>query len=660
MNERSIDLGAKTLVVFDHANMPRALAWCKAQPDAGSWCVLRAFETSAEEADAAPVRCADLLAAFPYQPSRVTVRVRECINALFATSRIRGRSVEDAAAVLGVPIVRAKDNELMEYTLHRLYFFLECILSAVREQPDCRIHLLVDRDDVLTIPEWPSFHRLLDLDAVYAPILSRVLRQEAASASLLGLVTVRARRGLHAVREFMLFSRRLATVLARGIRWHDERLPPTGLQRVAVWVRARGQAREVQPLVERWMAEGKVAPFFVQDDSYKKTDCYDYLRANSSLPFVAMHRFLTPGTVFRALGRYLRYRLVDMRGITFSRAETGHAVSRVLLQSADARRELLCSVAEAVFSASIAAEEIRRCHDRYPFRVMLVLSTFDLWGHVAAYLGRHLGFSTVSLQNFNSDPWAYPTPCSLYDAHVTFDEKEKARLVQAGAPADRIHPLGGIIYSRLRSRELLARKREAVRERLGIAKDSLVVLVGTQSAAADATKENAHLLRLLFDAVQGGGNAMGIVKPHPYEKIEDYAEWIERARQENIPVRFLQKENIDDLAAAADAYISRFSTTTLLAVMMRRPTLSFTREFERQRALDSVEFLQSGVINTTSEYETARAWLQSILDGRGDEEVLRQEEKLRREYSTYDEQGEYRIQRLVESMLVPAHATEGS
>lgn len=650
----SIDL----IIVFQRQNLDRAIRHCQATH--GNWSIVCAFELPD---DLPPigggVSCTSLFTSHPYQPRRVTSRVRDLIHAFFLYTELDGVSLGDACQLNGVPLLRAKDNEIMEYTLHRLVFVVDALLKFVGPPGSYRIHLLLDRDDQFTVPEWLNFDRLLDLDAVYGPVFSQAAQAIGHEIVLLGHVRIRSRRWLHRIRESVLILHRFITVAKRAILWRDEHLPRERKSSplLAIWVRSKGQVREIESLVRRWIEEGGMTPFFLQDDSFKKQDCINYLRSGVDLPYVCAHHYLGLRVLSKALHAYLRFRFRSVRRLRFKPIGQASADPlQSIILSPGFRRELAASLADSVFSSTITVLEMSACHLRMKFETMVVMSNYDLWGHIAGYLGRNLGFSTISIQNFMTDPWAYPTPYTLFDAHVVYDAFEQERVIAVGAPAERIFPLGGVLYSSVRNKELQKNLRDGLRRQLGIKPSKRVILLGTQSAAANALRDNEHCLRVLFDVVAGQPEAIGLVKIHPYEKLTDYQQWISKASTLGLDIRFFDNRNIDELLSVADIYVSRFSTTMMLSVMLRKPTLSFVNPNEELRAIDSVDFISKGLIEIVSEHEKAKAWLETLFDDTVYQQVVqRQEELLMAKFSTYDDQGIDRIKTLVEAFA--PHAT---
>jgi hypothetical protein len=643
----------QNIVVFQRQNLRKAENFCRMK--AGEWTIICAFDTPITEAERVPgIRYLELFAYYPYQPKLITQRVRGLIDLIYANTLLQGLSLNEALVVEGAPLLRAKDNEVMEYVLHRLVFVVDALVQLLETSEQRKIWVLTDCADRMTLPEWPTFERMLNLDAVYGPVFAQVAIASGIEVGFASVISQKRSSWMHLLRESALMIRRLASVLARGFSRRNRSSMLNGnCQRIAIWVRAKGQIHEVEPMVQRWLEEGRVLPFFMGDDSFKKRDCFDCLTARSDLPSVTLSAFLTPAIFLRALGLYLWFRIIGIRKLKFHpvTSHSGMTVDNIILSQAF-RRELTKSLAESVFASSIVVREIIACHSNFPFSIMLVMSNYDVWGNLSAYVGKTRGFKTISIQNFNSDPWAYPTPCTLYDAHVCFDHLEREKLVQVGALPDKILALGSVMHSNLRDVVSQLPRRASARSRLSLDEDSIAILVGTQSAGANALSLNNHLLKLLFEVVAEDKRAVGMVKLHPYENISDYSKWIERAALESLQVQFLEDWNIEDAVNASDAYISRFSTTMLLGVMLRKPTLSFVHAFESVRARDSVEFIRLGIITSTADYGQARQWVRDLYSKEGlTKQVSLQEQLLAQHFSTYDENGEKRIRRLVEGFL---------
>ncbi len=647
------------LIVFHRKNLERAFNYCQQHPEKHRWTVLCAFEAVDEIIAPPGISCINLLAHHSYQRRHVSPRVTDVIHAFFRDTHLNGVSLNHAVMIEGVPVLRAKDNEVLQYTLLRMVFLMDYLLQELDRHPEAKIHLLIDSDSKISIPEWPNIDRWLDIDAFYGPIFSRIGRSHGREIQFLSLISSRA-HWMHRLREFSLISWRFFMLVKRGISWREKRLPPPAEQRsLAIWVRSKSQVREVESLVSRWLAQGKVMPFFIQDDSFKKTDCRDYLRAQTALPFVCTHHFLSFKILFQAAIHYFAFRFLGVRRLVYapSATERNDAIDQVIL-SPEFRKALAVSLSEAILASSVTIYEIKKCHQQHPFQSMLVMSNYDLWGHIAGYLGQSQGFHTISLQNFLTDPYFLPTPYSLYDAHVVFDHQEQARVIQGGAPPDRVHALGSVLYSAIRNPQAQKLKSIEIRKQLSVAPDKRVILLGTQSASANSVAENERGLSLLFDVVNQHPMTLGFVKIHPYEKLTDYKDWIEKARREKIPVLFFDKVNIDDLLVASDIYISRFSTTMILSTMLRKPTLSFVNESERGLAQEAVDFIQHKVIPMMSDHSEASAFLDELLDEeKYAQQVERQESALKNSFSTYDEQGIDRIQAFVEKFIFQKPAT---
>ena len=643
------------IVVFQRQNLSKAESFCLAQP--GAWKIICAFDTAVSEAERAPgIDYFELFAHYPYQPKLVTRQVRHLINSIYANTLLDGYNINESLVVEGAPLLRAKDNEVMEYVLHRLVFVVDSLLKELKSAGQEKIWVLCDRANRFTLPEWPSFERMLNLDAVYGPVFAQAAMAEGIEVGFAAAICQSRSIWLHRLREGALMTRRFTSVIARGISWRKLRSTlDVSRPVIAVWVRAKGQVREVEPMIQKWLDEGRMLPFFIQDDSFKKQDCFDYLTARGDLPSVSLYAFLTPAIFLRSLGLYLWFRAIGIRKLQFLPVASpeGRSIDAVILSPAF-RRELIKSLAESVFVSSIVVREISACHACLPFGGMLVMSNFDLWGNLSAYVGKARDFKTISIQNFNSDPWEYPTPCTIYDVHVCFDDLEKEKLVQVGAAPNKILALGSVTHSILRDTSTQLPRRAAARSRLSLDERAIVILVGTQSASADASADNSHLLELLFWVVAEDSRAVGLVKLHPYERMAYYSKWLKRAVDEKLPIHFLENWNIEDAVNAADAYISRYSTTMLIGIMLRKPTLSYVRPFEAVRASDSVDFIRTGVIPLVADYTQARQWVTGLYDqtvyaGH----VARQEKLLAVHFSTYDEFGEERIRKLVEGMLFP-------
>lgn len=646
------------IVVFQRQNLDCAIRLC--QSSHGNWSIVCAFELPDDLSSIRNgVSCTSLFSFQPYQPILVTWRVREIIKAFFQHTELDGVPLHESFKLNGVPLLLAKDNDLMEYTLHRLVFVVDALLKFVGTPGSYRIHLLIDRGDQFSVPEWLNIDRLLDLDAVYGPVFSQAAKLIGHELVFLGYVSMRSRRLLHRSRELALVLYRCAIVFKRAFLWRDEHLPRVreGSPLMAIWVRSKGQVREIESLVRRWIENGGTTPFFFQDDSFKKQDCINYLRSGIGLHYVSAHRYLSVRFIMKALRAYLRFRFSSVCRLKYKPIDL--SLSDPLqhsLLSPYFRRELAGSLAESILSSSINVLEMSSCHERLNFKTMLVMSNYDQWGHIAGYLGRELGFKTISIQNFATDPWAYPTPYSLYDAHIVYDTSERDKLIGIGAPVDRIFPLGGILYSQIRDQALQKKRSNEIRLQLGIKPKSRVILLGTQSAAAIAVRENAHCLQVLFDVIARQPGSVGLVKIHPYERLSDYGEWRQKATLLNLDIRFFDDKNIDELMSAADIYVSRSSTTLMLSVLMRKPTLSFVTPSEELRVIESSDFIRIGIVEILNDFERAFAWLHDLFDDAAYQQVVqKQEEFLLAKFSTYDDQGSERIKSFVEKFVMEGY-----
>lgn len=647
-------LSQNLILVFQKENLHHAIRHCQA--NVRQWTIICAFEVTAGTLKSHDkIVFIDLFSYFPYQPYAITSRVRDIINCFLRDTEIDGKSFDNALSLEGVPPLRAKDNEIMEYTLHRMVFVMEALFEILDRNRGVVVHLLIDRDDLFSVPEWPNVDRLLNLDALYGPVFSQAARALGHSVKLMSVINMRILLMIHRLRELVLIARRFTTILVRAFVWRDNTVPCDAIgPRLAIWVRSKGQIREMEPLVRRWLVEKNLSPFFIQDDSFKKQDCLDYLRSTGDLPFVCVHHFFDFKILGRAIYRYFRFRCIDIHRLKYNSSQptAKDAVTGVLL-SPGFRKELAKSLSETVFSSTIATLELSAIHKHYVFDAMLVMSNYDLWGHIVGYLGQSRGFKTISIQNFLTDPYAFPTPFSLYNAHVVFDVMERDRVIAAGAPADRIHALGGILYSFLRNEKIQTEKRSQIRQSLSIDPEKKIVLLGTQSAAANSVRDNVQGLSLLFDVVSRRRDVAGLVKIHPYEKLTDYQDWINKAAEHGVAIRFFDNQNIDDLIAASDIYISRTSTTMILSVISRKPTISLVNAFEKPRAVDAVEFIRKGLIPIFTDYREAEIWLEGLFDDTGyTKQLQRQEALLSTEFLTYDECGVERIDSLIRKFLV--------
>lgn len=645
-------LTPQSIIVFQQKHLCKAENFCRNY--GGSWTIINAFDNKLENFSNANIKYVDLFADYPYQPKQVTKRVCDLINLIYSNTFVNGRSLNDFPSVDGVPLLRAKDNEVMEYILHRLVFIIDTLLEALKLAGQKKVWLLTDKLDQFTVPEWPNFELMVNFDAFYGPVFAQAAADMSIEVKFASAIRQSRSVWLHRVREIALMTRRIASIILRWFRWRRmSNILDINSAKVGIFVRSKSQVKEVEPMVRIWLNQEKVYPFFIQDDSFKKQDCFNYLDTNSDLPAVSLYAFLTPVIFLRGLLLYFWFRFIGISKMKFFnvKSKAKMSVDAVIL-SPSFRRELFKSLSETLFASSILVEEMTALHSKISFTTMMVMSNFDLWGNLSGYVSKSCGFKTISVQNFNSDPWAYPTPCTLYDAHVCFDHLERNKLLRAGASSEKLFALGSVLHSNLRNIKTQLQGRVAARSRVALDEQTIAILVGTQSASYDSSSENKHLLELLFEIVVENKNMMGFVKLHPYDNISNYLKWTKRAKSEGLPIQFLENWNIEEALNLADAYISRYSTTMLLGVLQRKPTLSFTNEFELVRAKDSVDFIRLGIITSVTNHAEARLWVSKLYSQNGFANYVScQEQLLLRNFSTYDEKGQERIQKLIESFL---------
>lgn len=263
-------LRPQTIVVFHLKNLDAAENFCRTH--SGEWTIVCTFDTSVSCNERDPsIKYVDLFALYPYQPKLITKRVRLLINSIYSSTFLQGLNLDEALTVEGAPLLRAKDNDVMEYVLHRLVFVVDMLLQLLETTGQRKIWVLTDCGDRITLPEWPSFDRLLNLDAIYGPIFAQSAIAKGIQVNYASVISQMRSSWIHALREFALMTRRLTSVIVRGLRWRKMcSALNNNYPKIAIWVRSRGQIQEVEPMVKNWLDEGGILPFFIGDDSFKK------------------------------------------------------------------------------------------------------------------------------------------------------------------------------------------------------------------------------------------------------------------------------------------------------------------------------------------------------------------------------------------------------
>ena len=649
---KSLFMKPDFLIIFDKRNIQRAVSFCSSR--GGDWSIICAFDVEPHELVLNNnIIFIKLFSIYKYQPSLVTYRVRNIIQKIYKYSTLFGVPVGEALLVEGVPLLKLKDNDLMEYTLHRLVFTLDKALEYLQINKIDIIWTLARKSERVLIPEWPNFDRLLNFDAFYAPLFANSVKNSSILVKYAGILTYFRACSLNATRECILMLFRIMKIVSRAIMWRHVNLPPdNGGKWLPIWVRSAAQVSETEEIVRDWNLRNDIIAFYLYDDSFKKSDCRKYLKEQKSLPSVAIYAYITPIILLKSIYLYIKFRFFDAGKIKHQDCSnhTHDPIEAVLLNDSS-RTSLLLSLSESLFASSIVVRVMHSLHRDIQFPGMLVLNSYDLWGSHAGFVGRACHFKTVSLQNFNSDPWAYPTPCDKYNLHICFDEFERTRLVNIGADPDRIIALGSLSFSRLR-RMANTKNTMSARNKLDIKDETILIVVGTQSSTEDASNQNSHLIDLVMKITELFSDVQCIVKLHPYERMTDYKRFIEKINNTNSPVRFVNNNSIIDVISACDIYISRFSTTLLTSIMLKKPTLSFLREQEFRQSCESVGFLSTGIIKSTDSFETAKKWVIDLIEQRSYTIIIaNQELKLKRIYGTFDEHAFKRIQRAVEKII---------
>lgn len=616
--------------------------------------ILQCYETTVSNSDdtSTLIKIINIYNEISYQPQNYSDKINKLINNLFNDSSLNNNRLSEALNIDGVPLLKVKDNDLLVYTYNRYYYILSASLELVKKYNIEEVGISGSPSSKVIIPEWPNYEYLLNPDAVLSPIFNKLLSIAGYKVKHLNLINTGYCQLKIKVRSLLLSGYRVVTIIKRAIKWRTYNIASNSKNSLAIWVRSAGQVRELEVCVKEW--KGKINVFYIQDDSLRKNDCYTYLRNHKdTLQFVNSHYYLTISDFINALIIWQKFIWYDYRKIKYY-CNTNYDDPLIeCLDSVSVRKAVIKSISEAIFLGYITTKELKKSHEHIQYQAMLILNCFDQWGNISGYLAKELRFKTASIQNFSSVPYRLPNPYDNYDYVITYDQMEKIQLINSGCDSSKIHALGGILFDILRNNKLQKIIREKTRKKFMFETDNKLVLCATQSFKDKLCEENIILCQTIISYISMNENVEGIIKIHPYEELSQYAEIIREIEHKKLSITIIKNHPIEEIISACDIFFTRYSATITSAILLKKPVVSLLAAHEYQSSLDFISFLKKGYVKVTQSKEEAVDVLNEMMDNKvRNEWTDKIENRLSKEYKTYDGKSKERIMDFIESKLL--------
>ncbi|KJS66624.1 MAG: hypothetical protein JL50_11320 [Peptococcaceae bacterium BICA1-7] len=636
-------------VVFNKKNLSKAMKWCRNQKE--EWLIIEAFEKR-KNIEESPIKCLNIFDLKPYRPDTFSPLINKLIISLFEDSFLDGSSLNNRIIEEGVPLLRTKDNDLYVATYNRYYYLLKSLDELLNCWDVKRVVLAVGSFKDTVVCEWPNYHFLIDDDIILGPWLAAIRKKRQLRTETAGLVNGFIGLNKLRLREALLAIYRLLKIIERGLKWKDRRINLGKGPRIALWVRSQGHVQSQERLIRQWNSNVSGNIFYIQDDSYKKNDCISYLRSQKDLPYISCHSYIRVRWIIESFVKMLWFRLIVYKKISFKHSQdwAGDFVAEVFDSNAF-RREIIKSLSEAIFTGGIISRELAECYRKLEFKIMLVLGNIDQWGNVAAYIGRKFNFKTISVQNMMLDLYQYPSPV-IHDEMIVYDQEQKRIMTACGKAQNTITTLGSPLFDSYWDNEQLDVKRKKTLSKIGAVENSNVLLCATQSWSDNAMEENSEICETVIEFCRRNLNSIGIIKLHPYEKLSDYNPLIKLIAKEGLPIHFFDREPIDNLIAACDFFLSRYSATFFNAVLQGVPSVSILKSYELESSLNGNQFLKAGLVEIVDNKWAAIGIFENLLEDeayKSRQFFLR--ERIRTDFPTYDGRATERYIQFIKSRV---------
>ena len=296
------------------------------------------------------------------------------------------------------------------------------------------------------------------------------------------------------------------------------------------------------------------------------------------------------------------------------------------LAQADLAGTLLLQIPWAVRSYEEMAQALQQSRPG----VVCLYAESSGWGRAAVAACRAHGVPSVGIQHGILYPTYYSyrhdpdeTDCPLPDRTAVFGEAARRFLVEAGRyPRESLSVTGCPKFDEL----LLASRswdREAIRERLGVAKDERLLAVASRFRGIRETHQSiGSAFASLLRAVQALPRTRLLVKPHPAEGTKGYAGVISELRAECAGL-LPPRTDLMQLLFASDALVTVESLSAVEALVLGRPVVILNMPTNLR------EMVEAGVALGVASGRDPQPVLRSVLE---DEETKRRLNNARRAY----------------------------
>lgn len=434
-----------------------------------------------------------------------------------------------------------------------------------------------------------------------------------------------------------LMSARLAKLLFRGLLARLMRKNSTAgrgaidllfFTSSSTWDAARGRDRILTPLLDQAEHRGLSVAGLHLD--YRRNLGLDTL-SQLDKRIVAWESLVTPTNALQARSR----------GRRISRSLGGELPGTVLgIPAARLLADRIAVLGPRLSDAILAIETSRHAIEILRPRCLYLMDAYDLWAEALVVAARDAGVRSVEVQhgiienNHSgylhldgevSPDRAQSSPYSpLPDVIVVHGDRAKEALVESGRfPPDAIRVTGSPNIQSARHRQ---DDRTAIRSRLGLAEDALVVLYfGAPHHIFPADVEH---LRAFLACCRSMPEIKALLRPHPADRGPRAYEVEATAAGVEAPV--LTQADPFELILAADIVIAFNSTTALDAMALERSVI----HINMSGSPDLFRFVEDGGALRATSADELRAALITLRreDARG-RQVRRQVDYVSRYYA---------------------------
>ena len=276
--------------------------------------------------------------------------------------------------------------------------------------------------------------------------------------------------------------------------------------------------------------------------------------------------------------------------------------------------------------------------------LMVVLNESNVLGRAAVLVAGSAGVGSLHIQHGIMAFWMLWR--KLYADHITvWGEADHRRLTSVGIPADRITVTGNPRFDHLANPV----SHDSVSSLLGSMRLPVggpIILTTTQNDSLEASRQQ---LAAVARAASAFPQYQVVVKLHPAERLEPYRRLLREISASHF--RLVRDVDLHTLIAASAVLITRYSTTGLEAMLMKKPVI--TLNFSDQP--DRLPYAESGAALGVHTPEDLLPALRSVLEHSGALDEMRQsQERFVSDYAfRVDGQATRRTVDLIERMVLP-------